>query len=250
MKTDTNTYPLLAAIGTPADLRKLNAEQLPEVCEELRRDILEEVSHNPGHMASNRNVLMTCSRTRPNSFIQDTVQSTTFWWIWLRYWVPIASLTTSLKHCKDTQPSNQNNRLCFNSIPNSRRISSHRLRNRQRDDRIFPAPYQVHWAWCRSKEDSENRLGEYLPYSPQTSLRLLCHCGDICVSSLLPFRLLWFGRVFLPACYDLPYQRSIQCQGRLHIYSLHLHLLCSSKGVMASSFRAEPVTRLGKLTFV
>lgn len=53
MKTDTNTYPLLAAIGTPADLRKLNAEQLPEVCEELRRDILEEVSHNPGHVASN-----------------------------------------------------------------------------------------------------------------------------------------------------------------------------------------------------
>ncbi len=53
MKTDTNTYPLLEAIDTPADLRKLNAEQLPEVCEELRRDILDEVSHNPGHVASN-----------------------------------------------------------------------------------------------------------------------------------------------------------------------------------------------------
>ena len=53
MKTDTNTYPLLEAIDTPADLRKLNAEQLLEVCEELRRDILDEVSHNPGHVASN-----------------------------------------------------------------------------------------------------------------------------------------------------------------------------------------------------
>ena len=53
MKTETNTYPLLEAIDTPADLRKLTADQLPEVCEELRRDILEEVSHNPGHVASN-----------------------------------------------------------------------------------------------------------------------------------------------------------------------------------------------------
>ena len=53
MKTETNTYPLLEAIDTPADLRKLTADQLPELCEELRRDILEEVSHNPGHVASN-----------------------------------------------------------------------------------------------------------------------------------------------------------------------------------------------------
>lgn len=54
MKTETNTpYPLLNAIDTPADLRKLDADQLPEVCNELRRDILEEVSRNPGHVASN-----------------------------------------------------------------------------------------------------------------------------------------------------------------------------------------------------
>ena len=53
MKTETNTYPLLEAIHTPEDLRKLPAEQLPEVCKELRQDLLEEVSHNPGHVASN-----------------------------------------------------------------------------------------------------------------------------------------------------------------------------------------------------
>ena len=53
METETNIYPLLNAIDSPADLRKLNVEQLPEVCDELRHDILDEASHNPGHVASN-----------------------------------------------------------------------------------------------------------------------------------------------------------------------------------------------------
>ena len=43
---------LLSHIKYPDDLRKLNVEQLPEVCEKLRKDIVEELSVNPGHLAS------------------------------------------------------------------------------------------------------------------------------------------------------------------------------------------------------
>ena len=53
MNTETNPYPLLDTINSPEDLRKLHADQLPEVCDELRRNIIELVSHNPGHVASN-----------------------------------------------------------------------------------------------------------------------------------------------------------------------------------------------------
>lgn len=53
MKTETTTYNLLNAISTPDDLRRLSVDQLPEVCKELRQDIIEEVSCNPGHFAAN-----------------------------------------------------------------------------------------------------------------------------------------------------------------------------------------------------
>ena len=42
----------LNKINSPADLRKLPIEALTEVCRELREDIIEECSHNPGHLAS------------------------------------------------------------------------------------------------------------------------------------------------------------------------------------------------------
>ena len=43
---------LLSHIQYPEDLRKLPADRLPEVCDELRKDILDELSVNPGHLAS------------------------------------------------------------------------------------------------------------------------------------------------------------------------------------------------------
>ena len=43
---------LLSQIGSPKDLRKLSVEQLPQVCDELRRRIIEECAVNPGHFAS------------------------------------------------------------------------------------------------------------------------------------------------------------------------------------------------------
>lgn len=45
-------FPLLAKIDSPADLKKLPVEQLPAVCQELRRFIVHELSENPGHFAS------------------------------------------------------------------------------------------------------------------------------------------------------------------------------------------------------
>lgn len=46
------TYHLLNSINYPADLRKLPIDQLPEVCKELRQDIIKELCCNPGHFAS------------------------------------------------------------------------------------------------------------------------------------------------------------------------------------------------------
>lgn len=50
--SDTKKYKYLEDIHTPADLRKLSVEQLPELCKELRDNIIAEVSVNPGHFAS------------------------------------------------------------------------------------------------------------------------------------------------------------------------------------------------------
>lgn len=45
-------YPLLSKIDSPADLRKLPIEKLPDVCKELRGFLIDSVSVNPGHFAS------------------------------------------------------------------------------------------------------------------------------------------------------------------------------------------------------
>ena len=48
---------LLNHIDTPADLRKLSVEQLPQLCDELRNTIVQELSVNPGHLASSLGVV-------------------------------------------------------------------------------------------------------------------------------------------------------------------------------------------------
>ena len=50
-------YELLSKIDYPADLRKLDINQLPQLCDELRQDIIDEVSVNPGHFASSLGVV-------------------------------------------------------------------------------------------------------------------------------------------------------------------------------------------------
>lgn len=50
-------YNLLSQINYPEDLRKLPVERLPEVCDELRQDIIKELACNPGHFAASLGVV-------------------------------------------------------------------------------------------------------------------------------------------------------------------------------------------------
>lgn len=45
-------FKYLQHINSPADLRRLSVDELPVVCDELRRDIINELADNPGHFAS------------------------------------------------------------------------------------------------------------------------------------------------------------------------------------------------------
>ena len=57
INVDETNYNLLNSIKWPADLRKLSVDQLPLLCDELRNDIVKEVSMNPGHLASSLGVV-------------------------------------------------------------------------------------------------------------------------------------------------------------------------------------------------
>jgi 1-deoxy-D-xylulose-5-phosphate synthase len=50
--TDQHNYTILESIDCPEDLRGLPANQLKQVCEELRRYIIDVLSVNPGHLAA------------------------------------------------------------------------------------------------------------------------------------------------------------------------------------------------------
>ena len=56
MEKDTS-YMLLKSLDTPEDLRRLEADKLPEVCKELRQKIIDELSRNPGHFGSSLGVV-------------------------------------------------------------------------------------------------------------------------------------------------------------------------------------------------
>ncbi len=47
-----NNYPLLSQIGSPDDLKQIDVHKLPEVCAELRRFLINNLSMHPGHFAS------------------------------------------------------------------------------------------------------------------------------------------------------------------------------------------------------
>lgn len=55
--TNEPKHNLLNSIDSPEDLRRLSADRLPEVCEELRQDIIKELSCNPGHFAASLGVV-------------------------------------------------------------------------------------------------------------------------------------------------------------------------------------------------
>ena len=55
--SEQDKFSLLSKIEYPADLRRLSIDELPELCKQLRQDIIEEVSTNPGHLASSLGVI-------------------------------------------------------------------------------------------------------------------------------------------------------------------------------------------------
>lgn len=49
---DSENYPLLSKISSPDDLRKIPMEKLTDLCAEIRRFLINQLSSNPGHFAS------------------------------------------------------------------------------------------------------------------------------------------------------------------------------------------------------
>ena len=50
--SNDNNFKILNKIDSPSDLRKLSIDELPLLCDELRKDIIQEVAVNPGHLGS------------------------------------------------------------------------------------------------------------------------------------------------------------------------------------------------------
>lgn len=54
---DNNNFEMLSKIKSPEDLKKLKVEELPALCEEIRRKLILTVSENGGHLAPNLGVV-------------------------------------------------------------------------------------------------------------------------------------------------------------------------------------------------
>ena len=52
-----NKYTLLTNINYPSDIKKLNVNQLPQLCDEFRHFIIEQLANNPGHLGSSLGVV-------------------------------------------------------------------------------------------------------------------------------------------------------------------------------------------------
>lgn len=55
--SENTPYKYLQSIQNPDDLKKLDLDQLPDLCDELRHKIIDEVSKNPGHFGSSLGVV-------------------------------------------------------------------------------------------------------------------------------------------------------------------------------------------------
>lgn len=69
-------YGLLDKIDSPADVRRLSLEQLPELCDEIRRYIIDNLSVNPGHFASSMGAVDIIVALH---YVYDTPSDHLFW---------------------------------------------------------------------------------------------------------------------------------------------------------------------------
>ena len=67
---------LLEQVTYPSDLRRLTPEQLPQLCDELRDDIVKELAVNPGHLASSLGAL---ELTVALHYVYDTPDDRIVW---------------------------------------------------------------------------------------------------------------------------------------------------------------------------
>lgn len=72
----TSGYGLLDNISTPEDIRKLNLDQLPQLCADIRRFIIDHLSINPGHFASSMGAVDIIVALH---YVYDTPQDHIFW---------------------------------------------------------------------------------------------------------------------------------------------------------------------------
>ena len=73
---EQKNFELLNQIDSPADLRRLTTDQLPQLCDELRQDIVRELSVNPGHLASSLGVV---ELTVALHYVYDTPDDRIVW---------------------------------------------------------------------------------------------------------------------------------------------------------------------------
>jgi hypothetical protein len=78
---ENGKYKLLSNINSPADLKKLSMDQLPDVCRELRSYIIEQLSTNPGHLASS---LGAIEITVAIHYVFDTPEDRIVWDVGIR----------------------------------------------------------------------------------------------------------------------------------------------------------------------
>lgn len=69
-------YGLLDNISTPADVRNLRLDQLPELCEDIRRFLIDHLSVNPGHFASSMGAVEIIVALH---YVYDTPSDHLFW---------------------------------------------------------------------------------------------------------------------------------------------------------------------------
>ena len=74
--TDTSIYPLLDTVHFPEDIRRLPIEELPQLCEELRRFIITQSANNPGHLGAS---LGTIELTVAVHYVFDTPKDKLVW---------------------------------------------------------------------------------------------------------------------------------------------------------------------------
>src|SRR5262245_13331984 len=74
--SDSDRYPLLSRIDTPADLRRLPASDLPAVADELREFLVQTVSQMGGHFAAG---LGTVELTVALHYVFDTPHDRLVW---------------------------------------------------------------------------------------------------------------------------------------------------------------------------